>query len=213
MTGYMVSVTPPNDYSDGIDGFACLDEDSQYASICLDGDDTGIFDVMISGIPLSFGDTVYVKVEYVPWASKDTPVSGPTIVSNTVYSVSDGAITVPVDITSPFYGYRVYISPTRTITFVDNKTKIAPSVFELNQNYPNPFNPITNIEYSIPVSSRISLNVYNSYGQIVAILFEGYQKAGTHVAEFNASGLTSGVYIYRLESGNAYLAKKFILMK
>jgi hypothetical protein len=213
MTGNMVSVTPPNDYSDGIDGFACLDPNAQYASICLGGDDTGTFDVRIDGIPSSFGDTVYAKVEYVPWTSKDTPVSGPTIVSNTVYSVSDGSITVPVDVTSPLYGYRVYISPTNTVTLVDNSTNMVPTAYSLSQNYPNPFNPTTNIEYSIPVSGQISLKVYNSLGQIVATLFEGHQKAGKHVAKFNASGLASGVYIYRLESGNTYLAKKFILMK
>jgi hypothetical protein len=213
MSGYMVRVTPPNDYSDGIDGFACLDTNAQYASICLGGDDTEIFDVMISGIPSSFGDSVYTKVEYVPWTSKDTPVSGPTIVSNTVYSVSNGAITVPVDVTSPFYGYRVYISPTNTLTFVDNSTNIAPAAYSLSQNYPNPFNPTTNIEYSIPISGQMSLKVYNSLGQAVATLFEGHQRSGTYVAKFNASGLASGVYIYRLEFSNTYLAKKFILMK
>jgi hypothetical protein len=213
MTGNMVSVKPPNDYSDGIDGFACLDEDSQYASICLGGDDTGTFEVVISGIPSSFGDTIYAKVENVPWTSKDTPVSSSTIVSQTTYIVSNGTITVPVDITSPFYGYRVYISPVGAISFVERRVETAPASFALSQNYPNPFNPITNIEYSVPVSAQISLKVYNSLGQIVAILFEGYQKVGKYVVKFNASGLTSGVYIYRLKSGNAYLAKKFILMK
>jgi hypothetical protein len=213
MTGNMVRVTPPNDYSDGIDGFACLDTNAQYASICLGGDDSGTFDVEIDGIPSSFGDTVYVKVEYVPWVSKDTSVSGPVLVSNTAYGVTDGTITVPVDVTSSLYGYRVYVSSENTITFVDNETKTVPSVFELSQNYPNPFNPITNIEYSVPVSDRVSLKVYNNLGQVVATLFEGHQKAGTYVTKFDASGLASGVYIYRLESSNAFLAKKLILMK
>jgi hypothetical protein len=85
--------------------------------------------------------------------------------------------------------------------------------YTLSQNYPNPFNPTTSIDFSIPKSGYVSLKVYNTLGQEVATLFQGFQKAGSFKAEFNASKLASGVYLYRLESGNISIAKKLILMK
>jgi hypothetical protein len=88
-----------------------------------------------------------------------------------------------------------------------------PAEYTLSQNYPNPFNPTTNIDFSIPKSGYVSLKVYNTLGQEVATLFQGFQKAGFFKAEFNASKLASGVYLYRLESGNISIAKKLILMK
>jgi hypothetical protein len=89
----------------------------------------------------------------------------------------------------------------------------VPSVFTLSQNYPNPFNPTTNIEYSVPKSAFVSLKVYNILGQEVATLFQGYQNSGSYKVDFNASKLSSGVYLYKLESGNVTLTKKLILMK
>lgn len=88
-----------------------------------------------------------------------------------------------------------------------------PAKYTLSQNYPNPFNPTTKIEYSIPSGGKLSLKVYNILGQEVATLFEGDQRAGNYVATFDGSGLASGVYTYRLQSGNVSITKKFVLMK
>ncbi|MEG8946841.1 T9SS type A sorting domain-containing protein [Rosettibacter firmus] len=88
-----------------------------------------------------------------------------------------------------------------------------PLEYSLKQNYPNPFNPTTNIEYSIPKSGYVSLKVFNLLGQQVATIFEGNQNAGNYIATFDASGLASGVYLYRLESNNVSITKKLILMK
>lgn len=111
MTGNMVNVTPPNDKSDGLDGFACVDANARYSSICLGGNNTGTVNVVISGIPSFFGSRVKAVVAYVPWTNKDTAVSGPTTVSTVTYTVSNGSITVPVNVTSTLYGYRVYLTP------------------------------------------------------------------------------------------------------
>jgi hypothetical protein len=209
MTGNMVSVTPPNDYSDGIDGFACLDEDSQYASICLGGNGTGTFDVVINGIPSSFGDSISAKVEYVPWSSKDSPVSGTTTVSTTTYTVSGGTITVPVDVTSSFYGYRVFITPIGDSGVVDTTS----GDFALKQNYPNPFNQLTRIDFEIPEESFVSLKVYNLLGQEVAVLAEKEFPAGGHSVTFSASHLANGVYFYILRAGDLTEAKKMSIMR
>jgi len=89
----------------------------------------------------------------------------------------------------------------------------VPVEYVLNQNYPNPFNPVTKIKYSIPVSGNVSLNVYNSLGQLVATIFNGDQQTGSYIADFDASGLASGIYMYRLQSGGVSITKKFVLMK
>lgn len=89
----------------------------------------------------------------------------------------------------------------------------VPNAYTLSQNYPNPFNPTTNIEYSIPKSGYVTLKVYNILGQEVTSLYQGYQKAGSYKVDFNASKLSSGVYLYRLEAGNVSITKKLILMK
>ena len=102
---------------------------------------------------------------------------------------------------------------TNSITTGVKEQSSIPAKYELNQNYPNPFNPTTQIEYSVPERGNISLKVYNLLGEEVATLFTGVQQAGNHVATFNGTGLTSGVYFYRLQAGNFSDTKKLVLMK
>ncbi len=95
---------------------------------------------------------------------------------------------------------------------------MLPKEFALSQNYPNPFNPTTNIRFSLPVASKISLKVYNMLGQEVASIFNGELSAGMYNMPFNASMLSSGVYVYKLEAkgvngSNFNQVKKMILMK
>jgi hypothetical protein len=96
-------------------------------------------------------------------------------------------------------------------------TVSVPKVFALNQNYPNPFNPTTEIGYSIEKAGMVSLKVYNMLGQEVATLVNGPQEAGIYTVSFNTSkgtlGLSSGVYLYRLEAGSFISTKKLVLMK
>ncbi|SHF80675.1 cellulose-binding domain-containing protein [Vibrio gazogenes] len=110
MTGNMLNVTPPHQNGDGLDGFANLDTQSGSASICLGGNFTGTANVVFNNIPASFGDTVDVTVEYVTWANKDTPVAGPVTAMQSVETVFNGSLTVPVDVFNPLYGYRVTIN-------------------------------------------------------------------------------------------------------
>jgi len=93
----------------------------------------------------------------------------------------------------------------------------APAAFALSQNYPNPFNPSTVISYSLEKAGMVSLRVYNMLGQEVATLVNGPQEAGIYAVSFNTSkgtlGLSSGVYVYRLEAGSFVSTKKLVLMK
>lgn len=85
--------------------------------------------------------------------------------------------------------------------------------FNLSQNFPNPFNPSTTIRYSLPHRSNVSLEVYNTLGQQVARLVQAEQAAGVHEARFDGSGLSSGVYFYRIQSGSFTQTKRLLLMR
>ena len=86
------------------------------------------------------------------------------------------------------------------------------SSFKLN-NYPNPFNPSTKIVFEVPQTSNVRLSVYNMLGEKVATLHEGIVPMGVYSTTFDAKGLTSGMYIYRLDADHFSLSKKMILMK
>ncbi len=91
--------------------------------------------------------------------------------------------------------------------------EILPTDFSLYQNYPNPFNPTTTIKYSLPVSSKVVLKVYDISGREISTLVNEVKDAGTYEAQFNGSSLASGVYFYRLQAKNYTETKKFVLLK
>ena len=88
-----------------------------------------------------------------------------------------------------------------------------PVVYSLDQNYPNPFNPSTTIKYSIAEDGFVKLSVYNMLGEEVATIVNATQKAGRYEVNFNASKLSSGVYVYRIEASNYVASKKLMLLK
>jgi hypothetical protein len=98
-------------------------------------------------------------------------------------------------------------------TGVSEHVNAAPQAYELNQNYPNPFNPSTAITFAIPVSGHVSLKVYDMLGREVASLVNDFQEAGTHAVRFDARGLASGIYLYRISAGNFSQVKKMTLLK
>lgn len=90
---------------------------------------------------------------------------------------------------------------------------IKPSKFELSQNYPNPFNPQTTIEYSLAEPGRVRLEVFNILGQRLAVLVDEFQEAGYHKYLWNAADIPSGVYFYRIGSGDYEMTRKMLLLK
>jgi hypothetical protein len=96
---------------------------------------------------------------------------------------------------------------------INTRTNQLPEICILNHNYPNPFNPLTKIVYSIPNARKVTLQVYNLLGQVVATLVDEKQQAGEYPVMFDASNLASGIYFYRITAGSFTAAKKMVLIK
>jgi len=105
------------------------------------------------------------------------------------------------------------------VTSIDHGN-ISPSAFSLSQNYPNPFNPSTKIKFTIPFvtlsgveGSSTTLKIYDVLGNEVATLINEEKPAGGYEVEFDATGITSGIYFYQLIAGSFVQSKKMLLMK
>jgi len=99
------------------------------------------------------------------------------------------------------------------IVWAEDARNETPAEYSLEQNYPNPFNPSTTIEIALPHSGFVTLKIYNVLGEGVTTLVEGNHAAGTFKATWDASGLPSGVYFYRLVAGEYVQTKKMVLIK
>ncbi len=106
-----------------------------------------------------------------------------------------------------------------TVTGINkSETNTLPSDYNLEQNYPNPFNPTTNIQYQIPVQSEVSINIYDMLGRLVKTLINGVESKGIHTVAWDGSNnlnqkVSSGIYFYKLSTGNFVSIKKMIMLK
>ena len=108
-----------------------------------------------------------------------------------------------------------------SVTGLEDEEDLIINNYILDQNYPNPFNPTTKIRYSIPnvigsetkQSQIVSLKIFDVLGKQVASLVDKEQPAGSYDVDFNSSGLTSGVYFYKLQAGSYSQTKKMLLLK
>ncbi|MCK4295991.1 MAG: T9SS type A sorting domain-containing protein [Candidatus Marinimicrobia bacterium] len=102
----------------------------------------------------------------------------------------------------------------KDITGVESEAVMKPTEFALHQNYPNPFNPqTTNIGFSLQKQSHVRLTVYNLLGQEIAVLVDAMRQSGYHQVSFDAKSLSSGVYLYQLETNQGVLTKKMLLLQ
>lgn len=108
---------------------------------------------------------------------------------------------------------RFMLEITPAPTHAGGTQSSIPETFFLYQNYPNPFNPGTRIEYELADGADVRLDVFNIQGQRVATLVNEQQRAGRHSAYFDASGLASGVYLYRLQSGSLSQVRRMTLVR
>jgi hypothetical protein len=143
------------------------------------------------------------------WTAANTGL--PTNPSGSYPSVNCFAISG----TSLFAGTRLGIwrrPLSEMVTSAERATEL-PKRFALDQNYPNPFNPATSITYQLPTTSHVTLIVYDLLGREVAELVNENKQAGVHSVQFEAVGLSSGVYFYRMQAGTYTSTRKLILVK
>ena len=98
------------------------------------------------------------------------------------------------------------------IIMAADEISVVPSKYSLS-TYPNPFNPSTRITFDLIKSSHVSLTVYDLLGREVNVLVNEVQSAGTHSIAFDGTGLPSGIYLYRLQTGDFSITRKMVLLK
>jgi len=163
------------------------------------------------------GDTVIDRVYNARITYGDIPpdsvIGTSRFYSLTLRSPAD-SIRLGVDLASDGFTYW-----TDTLTFyfpdavADKHLSVIPIDFALHQNYPNPFNPSTTINYGLPNASEVRLAVYDLLGREVSVLVNGRKDAGVHEVRFDGSGLSSGVYLYRLTAGSFVQTRKMIVVR
>jgi len=173
----------------------------------LPGADTGDMHTAIPG-----GSEEWVEVE---WDLSDVdPAPWDRVVI--LVDLVDGNF----DLTAPpggGFNYTWYLDDFRLVKVDETSSELVgseiPESLQLNQNYPNPFNPTTKIDFALPEASQVSLTVYNMLGQQVATLEDGFLSAGQHSVSFDASDLSSGIYLYRLQAGDQVMTRTLTLVK
>ncbi len=153
-------------------------------------------------------------------------VDGKTYFMNDVYNGKCDSVTfsggqLNFTTTLPPYGSAIYILSDSvinitfpTITAIKSSGEAGhPTSYSLYQNYPNPFNPTTTIRYSLPARTRVTLQVYNTLGQLVTTIVNSEQGAGIHEAVFDGSRLASGVYFFKLIAGSYVKVNKMLMLK
>jgi N-acetylneuraminic acid mutarotase len=132
------------------------------------------------------------------------------VVNGNIYAIGGGVGWPP----SPLSIVEKYDPTSDTTTSVqDLYSERIPTEFLLHQNYPNPFNPSTNIKFALPKQETVKIEVYSIIGQKIETLLNKPMPAGYHEVEFNGQNLSSGVYFYRIETGEFQDVKKMILLK
>lgn len=140
------------------------------------------------------------------WQRQAPSTIGRGIVNAIATRESDGLVVVAT------HGNGVYSGTVNSLVSAPNETP-KPSAFRLSQNYPNPFNPSTTIEYQLPSASAVKLEIFDALGRKITTLVSERQNAGKHQVQFNAAGLASGAYFYKLQAGNNVETRKMLLVK
>jgi hypothetical protein len=243
----MLAVDPAFGYPNGVSGYT--QKSGSTGCSCHGSATTSLVYSFVGPASLTTGQTASYRFSSSSMRGFDVAVSSGTLAkdstanvqltnselthtNNTTVSYYEFKYTAPLTPgTVTLYGTGVKsfssgwnFAPNLTITVssptsVDDHT-LVPSHIVLDQNYPNPFNPTTVISYQLSTVSKVHLRVFDMTGREVARLAEGVQTAGTYRAQLNASALSSGTYLYRLEaipvdgSGIAAVAtKKLVVLK
>lgn len=147
--------------------------------------------INIGGIFMTAGPGEKVYVRAYPWLHNQTEQARNFV----AVEVTIGGVAGPITSIDPVF------------------PGVVPEAFRVYNAYPNPFNPSTNIRFDLPAALHVTVKVFNMLGQMVNAVISEYKEAGTYTVPFDASGLSSGVYLYRVEAGHFVDVKRIILLK
>jgi hypothetical protein len=142
----------------------------------------------------------------VNWAQEGSAIIGSVVCAMLKARQSDGLVVVGTHGAGVFSANQILVS-------VESETSTIPESFSISQNYPNPFNPSTKIKFALPSTENVKIIIYDITGRQVKELLSQNLTTGTHTVDFDASGLASGTYIYRIIAGNFVESKKMVLLK
>ena len=125
----------------------------------------------------------------------------------------DGSTALEISLPSHVYSYRAFRFPWPGGIQTSVGGQTSPVSYSLAQNYPNPFNPTTSISFSLGKADHATLTIFDVLGRQVATLVDGNLAAGNHVEQWDAHGFASGVYVYRLTTGDVVQTKKLVLLR
>jgi len=173
----------------------------------------GSFDARIIGdYRLSEGDEVTIQIQTTYYPISITVMKSNDKIEND-YMLQEIAKGIEVGTHKIENGSRIVITNKEVTHIKIGKQQSIPTTYSLEQNYPNPFNPGTTIKFSLPEGSNVTLNIYSTLGQKVAELVSANLEAGRYSYQWDASDISSGVYIYELRTEKFVSFKKMILMK
>lgn len=125
-------------------------------------------------------------------------------------SYNGPAVSFDVNMTNPINQIAIFDTIDVSIATIGNE---IPEKFDLHQNYPNPFNPVTKINFDVAKFGEVSLKVFNILGEEIAVLHNGNLSPGRYEYTFDATGLSSGIYFYKIEAGDYVNLKRMVLIK
>lgn len=171
------------------------------------------------GTGANFINTIFDDSASVPISSGTPPFTGsfrpesPLAVFNNQNTLGNWILRVNDNVTGDTGRVMNYCVTIYCDDIVGISNHSVPQIYRLEQNYPNPFNPSTTINYGIPKPGSVVLIVYDLLGREIGTLVNGFKAAGNYTVDFDASGLSSGIYLYKLESGEFSEVKKMVLLK
>ncbi len=164
----------------------------------------------------------WITIDWVGWRLVEWDLSDPNSVGSWIGDgVLDGTLRfdsfqlthdASAEVSGTIYFDNLRLVKKTTVGITENQ-QLVPNRLYLEQNYPNPFNPVTTIGFYVPRSGRVQLIIYDVLGRHVDVAVDAFLQAGHHTVRYNASRLSSGVYIYRLISPEGTLSRRMLLLK
>jgi hypothetical protein len=166
-------------------------------------------------LPGSYGTHQALRIRKIDTIQKDqnppyTALSYNFIAANGASVLLTACDTLALSGVIPLCGGLQWSAPINTDVQVADA---LPKEIRLHQNYPNPFNPVTTIGYELPAKAYVTLKVYDILGREMAVLANGVQEPGFKSVRFDAAGLASGVYMYRLQAGDVVATKRLLVLR